>query len=527
MDATRTGERVLAIDYGERRIGLALAEPGAALVRGLPTIDRGKERRDPIPAIERIVREHGVQRIVLGVPYTMAGGEGPAASEVRRFQSRLEQALGFTIEEWDERLTSEAARRRLQEIGYGEKETRARVDQLSAVLMLESWLTRQGTSVGPAEAAEPAAAEASPSPAMSPSPAAPLPPAPSPPPAVTGPQVVEAPRRRRGLRGVALLALALVIAGAGWIGWASRPPAPGADPARIVVEPGTSLRALARELEEREVIRSALLFEGWLRLHGAHVHAGTYELPRDADLFGVADRLVRGETQLLSVTVPEGLRLEQIAGVSARALPIDSAAFAAAAADSVLADSLLPDSLIGAQASSLEGYLFPETYRVDPGIDARELARVMVAQFRQEFGPAWRARADSLEMSVHEIVTLASIVEEEARVPEERKTIAGVYWNRLRQGMPLEADPTVQYALGGHRQRVLYRDLEIDSPYNTYRNPGLPPGPIASPGRAALEATLYPDSVPYLFFFAIGEGGRHTFSETYAEHMRKRRELGR
>jgi UPF0755 protein len=512
---------MLAIDYGERRIGLALAEPGTALVRGLPTIDRGKERRDPIPAIERIVREHGVERIVLGVPYTMAGGEGPAASEVRRFQARLEQTLGVPVEEWDERLTSEAARRRLQEIGYGEKEMRARVDQLSAVLMLESWLTRQGASVGPVQAAEPAAAQAAPSPATTP------PAAPSPPPRLTLPLVIEAPRRRRGLRGVALLALALVIAGAGWIGWASRPPAPGGGPARIVVEPGTSLRSLARELEEQEVIRSALLFEGWLRLHGAHVHAGTYELSRDADLFGVADQLVRGETQLLSVTVVEGLRLEQIAGVTARALPIDSAAFAAAAADSVLADSLLPDSLIGARASSLEGYLFPETYRVDPGIDARELARVMVAQFRQEFGPAWRARADSLERSVHEIVTLASIVEEEARVPEERKTIAGVYWNRLRRGMPLEADPTVQYALGGHRQRVLYRDLEIDSPYNTYRNPGLPPGPIASPGRAALEATLYPDSVPYLFFFAIGEGGRHTFSETYAEHMRKRRELGR
>jgi UPF0755 protein len=121
-------------------------------------------------------------------------------------------------------------------------------------------------------------------------------------------------------------------------------------------------------------------------------------------------------------------------------------------------------------------------------------------------------------------VTLASIVEEEARVPEERKTIAGVFWNRLSRGMRLEADPTVQYALGGHRERVLYRDLEVESPYNTYRNAGLPPGPIASPGRAALEATLYPDSVPYLFFVATGEGGRHAFSETLAEHERKRRE---
>jgi UPF0755 protein len=289
------------------------------------------------------------------------------------------------------------------------------------------------------------------------------------------------------------------------------------------------VRALARTLEQDGVVRSAILLEAWLRLRGdaRRIQAGTYELPRDEDLFAVADRLVSGETMLAAVTVPEGLRLEEVAGVAARALGIDSAAFAAAATDPLLVDSLFPAARIGADAPSLEGYLFPETYRVDVGIDARTLVTVMAGQFWRAFPAPWQARADSLGMTVHEIVTLASIVEEEARVAAERRTIAGVYWNRLRRGMPLEADPTVQYALGGHRERVLYRDLEIDSPYNTYRNVGLPPGPIASPGRASLEATLYPDSVPYLFFFAIGEGGRHTFSETYEEHLRKRRELGR
>jgi UPF0755 protein len=153
------------------------------------------------------------------------------------------------------------------------------------------------------------------------------------------------------------------------------------------------------------------------------------------------------------------------------------------------------------------------------------MTRIMTAQFWAVFDERWRARAESLGFTVDQIVTLASIVEEEARVPEERKTIAGVYWNRLDKGMRLEADPTVQYALGGHRERVLYRDLEVDSPYNTYRNLGLPPGPIASPGRAALEATLYPDSVPYLYFVATGSGGRHAFSKTLAEHERKRRAL--
>jgi UPF0755 protein len=323
----------------------------------------------------------------------------------------------------------------------------------------------------------------------------------------------------RALIGLSLVAA--ILTGA-WIWTASRAPA-RAGSATVVVEPGTPVRALAARLEEEGVIESALLFELWIRASGkaGSIQAGTYEIPAGLSLPGVVETLVLGRTQLASVTIPEGLRLEQQAGVAARALGIDSAAFVAAATDSLLADSL------GIEAPTLEGYLFPETYRVDPATDARELVRLMVGEFRRTFGGEWRERAEELGRSVGEIVTLASIVEEEARVKEERPVIAGVYWNRLRIGMKLEADPTVQYALGAHRQRVLYRDLEIDSPYNTYLYPGLPPGPIASPGRASLEATLYPDSVPFLFFFATGEGGRHTFSETFAEHNRKRRELNR
>ena len=327
---------------------------------------------------------------------------------------------------------------------------------------------------------------------------------------------------RRAARGLTGLALVAALLAAVWVWTAVRAPERAAS-ARVVVEPGTPVRALAARLEEQEVIRSALLFELWIRASGkaGSIQAGTYEIPAGTPLSGVVETLVLGRTQLASVTIPEGLRIEEQAGVAARALGIDSAAFVAAATDSLLADSL------GIDAATLEGYLFPETYRVDPATDARELVRLMVAQFQRTFGEEWRGRAEELGRSVREIVTLASIVEEEARVREERPVIAGVYWNRLRIGMKLEADPTVQYALGAHRQRVLYRDLEIDSPYNTYLYPGLPPGPIASPGRASLEATLYPDSVPFLFFFATGEGGRHTFSQTFAEHNRKRRDLNR
>jgi UPF0755 protein len=316
----------------------------------------------------------------------------------------------------------------------------------------------------------------------------------------------------------------VVVAGAGiaWLWTASRAPE-REEPARIVIEPGTPVRTLGARLAEARVIRSPLLFELWLRTRGASgsIQAGTYDFPPGASLPRILHMLVSGQTLLVSVTIPEGLRLEQQAGVAARELGVDSVAFVAAATDSLLADSL------GIHAPTLEGYLFPETYRVDPSLDARGLVRHMVGAFRDTFDDEWRERAETLGRSTHEIVTLASIVEEEARVPEERPVIAGVFWNRLREGMKLEADPTVQYALGSHRQRVLYRDLEVDSPYNTYLHVGLPPGPIASPGRASLEATLYPDSVPYFYFFATGEGGRHTFSVTFAEHTRKRRELNR
>jgi UPF0755 protein len=489
--APQPAERVLAVDHGERRIGLALWKPGAGLVHGLPTLDRRALKSDPAEAVAAVARDHQVDVVVLGIPYSLSGEEGPAAAEVRSFQRQLADRTGLPIEPWDERLTTEAARRRLHELGYDEKEIRARVDQLSAVLMLEAWLRQREAREALAE----------------------------PPPSTRGTALV-----------AALAALLLGLAALGWFWWASGPPSRDAAPVQVAVARGTSVRSLARELEDRGIVRSSVLLEAWLRARGeaTSIQAGTYAFRRDRNVFAIADQLMAGETVLAAVTIPEGLRAEQTAGLVARTLTrIDSAAFATLAADSVLSDTLLPDSLVGADAVTLEGYLFPETYRVDPSIDASGMARVMVDEFWRAFDADWRARAESLGVTVHELVTLASIVEEEARVPEEQATIAGVFWNRLRRDMPLEADPTVQYALGGHRSRVLYRDLEVDSPYNTYRNPGLPPGPIASPGRAALEATLYPDSVPYLYFFATGEGGRHTFSETYDEHVRKRSELQR
>jgi UPF0755 protein len=175
---------------------------------------------------------------------------------------------------------------------------------------------------------------------------------------------------------------------------------------------------------------------------------------------------------------------------------------------------------------TLEGYLYPATYVFPVGTSAREMVRTMVRRYKQVWTPERRARADSLELSEREVVTLASIVEKEARQWGERDTIAAVYMNRLRIGMPLQADPTVQYALGTHQTRLLYAHIDsvADHPYNTYRRAGLPPGPIASPSEGAIDASLAPADVPYLYFVARPDG-RHIFTRSLAEHNQARRQV--
>jgi UPF0755 protein len=167
---------------------------------------------------------------------------------------------------------------------------------------------------------------------------------------------------------------------------------------------------------------------------------------------------------------------------------------------------------------TVEGYLFPDTYFFPPGTSARAAVLTMVRRFEQRWKTEWGARLDTLALSRHAIVTLASIVEREAKLPQERPVIAAVYWNRLRRGMRLEADPTVQYALPQYQSRLLNKHLNVRSPYNTYRNAGLPPGPIGAPGIASLQATLYPATVPYLFFVAYPDG-HHEFRVRLADHQ--------
>jgi UPF0755 protein len=277
----------------------------------------------------------------------------------------------------------------------------------------------------------------------------------------------------------------------------------------VLLRPGSSARTIANELRNAGVIRSRCTF---LALHYFRVRplkAGEYLFDHPANAFEVYDRLARGDIATHTVVVPEGYNIWDVAtvfeasGLASRADFLD-----AARKDHTMISDLDP------AAQSLEGYLFPDTYHFTRTQSLTDMLTVMTKHFRQE------AKAIGLENDFHKVVTMASIVEKETGAPEERPLVAGVYYNRLEKGMLLGADPTVVYAalLANRYNGVIHQsDLDSTSPYNTYRVPGLPPGPIANPGRASLIAALHPQQTDFLYFVS-DRNGHHRFARTGAEH---------
>jgi UPF0755 protein len=290
-------------------------------------------------------------------------------------------------------------------------------------------------------------------------------------------------------------------------------------PQQFTIPKGASFRAISDTLVTHGVIGNAFVFKVLARIRrlDRSVKAGTYRLPADSRSWDVIEALRKGDQLLVKVTIPEGLTVLEMAPLVAQQLGVPADSFTAAAKDTSLAHGT------AAALPSLEGVLLPETYLVPQGTSARDFARIMTEEFARAWQPEWTARLDTLGLTRAQLLALASIVEGEARVDDERATIAGVYLNRFRRGMPLQADPTVQYAIqlrsGERKPRLLNKDYSTPSPYNTYLNPGLPPGPVNSPGLRSIEASLHPADVPYLFFVA-GPDGRHVFSRTYQEHLR-------
>lgn len=287
---------------------------------------------------------------------------------------------------------------------------------------------------------------------------------------------------------------------------------------RVIIPKGSSFATIADSLKRAGLLRYPLLFRVLARVRGEdrHVKPGTYLLKRGTPWQEIMGALNGGHGLVNTITVPEGFALQQIVPLLAQTLhvPVDSVN-SAVRDTSVLARLDVP-------TPTLEGYLFPDTYAFPEGTTARQAVSEMVKRFEREWKPEWNSRLITLALNRNDIVTLASIIEKEAKRPEERPVISAVYHNRLKSRMLLDADPTVQYALGRHTPRLLYKDLRVQSPYNTYLHAGLPPGPIASPGGPSLVAALFPANVSYLYFVADSDG-HHEFRTTLAEHNNARK----
>ena len=315
-----------------------------------------------------------------------------------------------------------------------------------------------------------------------------------------------------------LILLVLATASAGWglTGCAAGDPD---ENVQFTVPPGATFIQVTDTLWARDLVRSRTAFRVMARIRGddRSVRAGQYSVSRGIGMGALLDTLVEGRMVTIPVTIPEGFTLRQMAPRLAQATEMDP--------DQVLErlQELGEEDRWDVPGPGLEGYLFPDTYLFAPGLSLEAVVESMVRRYRRVWTEERRARAEELGMTEGEVMTLASIVQGEARRIEEMPLIAGVFHHRLRIGYLLQADPTIQFALGERRSRLLYADIDsvADHPYNTYTQPGLPPGPIGAPGEAAIEATLFPEDTQYLFFVARPDG-THIFTRTLQEHNRAR-----
>lgn len=292
----------------------------------------------------------------------------------------------------------------------------------------------------------------------------------------------------------------------------------------IKIESGTSSREIGNILYSRGLIKSKFLFNALVSLQGldSQLKAGLYELKTSYSLTDILDRLVSGKIATFQITIPEGYTVEEVI------------------------DRLIEKTIYGRESYEeearkrfnkpylkelnkfvkypIEGFLYPSTYYIPREYKPDQIFMVMLNEFEKRWLDRLEQETREREYSLTEIMTIASLIEEEAKLKEEKPLIAAVIYNRLKQGMFLQVDASVQYSLPVRKERVLYSDLNVNSLYNTYRHMGLPPGPISNPGDASIEAALYPAEVDYLFYFALPDGS-HVFSRTYTEHLQKQREL--
>ena len=300
------------------------------------------------------------------------------------------------------------------------------------------------------------------------------------------------------------------------------PPTSSEEVVNFDVLTGSNSRAIAKRLAEQKLIRSEYAFRIVVRYRGTgkRLQAGTYALRRNMALWDLLAEFEKGQVTLVSWTVPEGLTTPAIAELW------KMSSFGTVEAFLKAAESPRLLKRYGLEDKTVEGYLFPNTYKFAKGTTAEKIVEMMLDEFKQQWTGKFDEEAQNLGRTRHEIVTLASVIEKEAQFGPERPRISSVFHNRLTRNWRLQADPTVLYALGNPERLLTKADLAVDSPYNTYKYKGLPPGPIANPGIDSIVAALRPEKTDYLYFVAIGEG-KHHFSKTLSEHNRVIRKMRR
>ena len=323
---------------------------------------------------------------------------------------------------------------------------------------------------------------------------------------------------KRLVLAAAAVALLSVLAAGAWIYFLMERPYKGYTDAEMFVEivPGSNPQTMGRALSDAGVIENVTAFRiaVWLEGAGRRLQVGEYCFDAPMTLRAVVDKIARGDVFLRPVTFREGLTIRQMAAI------FEERGFGPAGELVAAASKAAPIRELDPHARDLEGYLFPDTYTLPRRTTADDLVARMVSRFEKALTPEIRRQAESRGLSVRELVTLASIVEKETARADERPLVAAVYANRLKVGMGMQCDPTVIYALeraGRYTGNLTRADLQFDSPYNTYRYAGLPPGPIAAPGQASLEAAANPAPVPYLYFVSRNDGS-HAFATTLDEH---------
>lgn len=275
----------------------------------------------------------------------------------------------------------------------------------------------------------------------------------------------------------------------------------------ITIPQGSNGKAIAEILAKDKIIFSKKIFLFYSNLAGSakKFQSGTFKFNPKMSMFRIIDMLKKGKTYSIRITIPEGFLSEQIAGLLEQKQLANKDTF-----------------LKLVEKDKLEGYLFPETYFIPYGATEQQIINIMTDEFKKNYNIEFEEQAKKLKMNTHSIVILASIIEKEASAPEERGIVAGIFRNRLKKGWMLESCATVRYALKKYTDKVIYKDLDVKSPYNTYRRYGLPPGPICNPGIESIKAALYPAQTDLMFFFSNGKG-THEFSKYYKQHLERQK----